>query len=60
MPTVLLSAPYMIPEVKRFEPVFAYFGLELIQPAVNERLSEEELLAYAGQLTLPSAGRSIY
>ncbi len=56
MPTVLLSAPYMIPEVKRFEPVFAYFGLELIQPAVNERLSEEELLAYAGQFDAAICG----
>jgi len=56
MSTVLLSAPYMIPEIKRFEPVFTHFGLEVIQPKVNERLSEEELLAYAGQFDAAICG----
>lgn len=48
MPTVLLSAPYMLPFVERFRPVFDHFGIELIIPEVHERLSEEELLRYAG------------
>lgn len=56
MPTVLLSAPYMIPEAKRFKPVFDYFGLEIIQAAVNERLNEEELLVYAGQFDAAICG----
>ncbi len=47
--TILLSAPYMIPYLDRFQPVFAHYGLEIIQPEVHERLSEEEILAYAGQ-----------
>ena len=49
MPTVLLSAPYMLPYVERFRPVFAHFGVDMIVPEVHERLSEEEILAYAGQ-----------
>lgn len=49
MTTVLLTAPYMIPFADRFQPVFEHYGLELIVPTVHERMSEEELLAYAGQ-----------
>lgn len=49
MPTVLLSAPYMLPYVERFKPVFAHYGLELIVADVEERLEEDDLLAYAGQ-----------
>jgi D-3-phosphoglycerate dehydrogenase len=39
----------MIPCVDRFRPVFERYGVELIVPEVRERLSEEELLVYAGQ-----------
>ena len=49
MPTILLSAPYMLPYIDRFKPVFDHFGIELILPAVHERLSEQEILAFAGQ-----------
>lgn len=49
MPTVLLSAPYMIPEQERFAPFFTHYRLEVIVPQVRERMSEEELMAYAGQ-----------
>lgn len=48
MPTVLLSAPYMLPFVDRFRPVFEHFDIDLIIPEVHERLSEEELLRFAG------------
>ncbi len=46
---VLLSAPYMQPYVTRFSPLFVHYDVELIIPKVNERLSEEEILPYAGQ-----------
>jgi D-3-phosphoglycerate dehydrogenase len=46
---VMLSAPYMLPSVERFRPLFAAFEIELIVPKVVERLEEDELLAYAGQ-----------
>lgn len=49
MPTVLLTAPYMIPFLDRFKPVFAKYGLELIVPDVEERMEEDDLLKYAGQ-----------
>jgi D-3-phosphoglycerate dehydrogenase / 2-oxoglutarate reductase len=48
MKTVLVSAPYMLPEMKRFRPVLEAFDLALIIPVVHERLSEEEILAHAG------------
>ncbi len=49
MPTVLFSAPYMIPFVERFRPVFAHYGIELIVPEVHERLEAADILNYAGQ-----------
>ena len=49
MPVVLLSAPYMLPFIERFKPVFDHYNIELLIPEVNERLEEEEILAYAGQ-----------
>jgi D-3-phosphoglycerate dehydrogenase / 2-oxoglutarate reductase len=49
MTTILLSAPYMIPCLERFRPVFEHYCLDLIVPDVAERLSEDEILHYAGQ-----------
>jgi D-3-phosphoglycerate dehydrogenase len=49
MPTVLFSAPYMIPSLDRFRPVLDRHGLDLIIPEVQERLEEAEILKYAGQ-----------
>ncbi|HPD63594.1 MAG TPA: hypothetical protein PLP77_09380, partial [Anaerolineaceae bacterium] len=49
MPVLLLSAPYMLPFVNRFKPVFDHYQLELLLPQVNERLDEEALLSLAGQ-----------
>ena len=47
--TVLFTAPYMIPFVERFKPVFAKYDIELIVPHVRERMEEEDLMKYAGQ-----------
>jgi D-3-phosphoglycerate dehydrogenase len=44
-----MTAPYMIPFLDRFKPVFARYGIELIVPDVQERMEEEDLLKYAGQ-----------
>jgi D-3-phosphoglycerate dehydrogenase len=46
--TILLSAPYMLPTVERFRPVFARYGLELIVPEVHERLEAGQILQHAG------------
>jgi D-3-phosphoglycerate dehydrogenase len=49
MPTILISAPYMLPSLDRFRPVFDRYSLDLITPEVHERLEEADLLKYAGQ-----------
>ncbi len=60
MTTVLLSAPYMLPFVERFRPVFAHYGLELIIADVHERLVEEEILRYAGTFDATICGDDRY
>ena len=49
MPTVLMTAPYMIPFLERFDPVFSRYGIDLIVPEVRERMEEADLLPHAGQ-----------
>ena len=49
MYTILFSAPYMVPSIERFRPVFEHYNLEVIVAPVAERLDEDQLLAYAGQ-----------
>jgi len=46
---ILFTAPYMIPFVDRFRPIFDKYDLELIVPDVQERMEEADLLKYAGQ-----------
>lgn len=46
---VLFTAPYMIPFIDRFKPVFDKYDIELIVPDVQERMEEADLLKYAGQ-----------
>ena len=60
MTTVLLTAPYMLPFVDRFTPVFDHYGIELIQPNVEERMEEEDILAYAGQFDATICGDDRY
>ncbi len=50
MPTILMTAPYMIPFMDRFRPVFEHYGIEVIVPTVEERMEEDALLPYAGQV----------
>lgn len=47
--TILLSAPYMLPYIDRFLPILDQLGCDVIVPEVDERLSEEEILTYAGK-----------
>jgi len=49
MKKVLFTAPYMIPFVERFRPIFTKYGVELIEPKVEERMEEADILKYAGQ-----------
>jgi len=47
---VMVSAPYMQPVIDRFRPVFEEHNIELVIPPVRERLSEEELLEWIGDI----------
>jgi D-3-phosphoglycerate dehydrogenase / 2-oxoglutarate reductase len=49
MPTILISAPYMMPSISRFTGILKHYGCQTIVADVHERLSEEEILSYAGQ-----------
>ncbi len=46
----LISAPYFQPIAEQFRDQFEKEGIEMIIPKVNERLSEEELLAVIGNI----------
>lgn len=48
MPRIMFSAPYMIPFLERFRPIFDRYNLDLIVPEVTERLNEQQILNYAG------------
>jgi D-3-phosphoglycerate dehydrogenase / 2-oxoglutarate reductase len=60
MTTLLFTAPYMIPVLPRFRPLFDSLGFQLIVPTVNERLGELELLSYAGQFDATICGDDRY
>jgi D-3-phosphoglycerate dehydrogenase len=48
--SILLSAPYMIPIYDRFRHHFENANIEVVLAEVIERLSEADLLRYAGQI----------
>jgi D-3-phosphoglycerate dehydrogenase len=60
MPTILFTAPYMVPFIDRFRPLLESYGLELIVAPVKERLSEADLLSYAGQFDGTICGDDLY
>jgi D-3-phosphoglycerate dehydrogenase len=47
---VLVSAPYMQLVIDRFRKVFDDHDIELVIPPINERLGEEELLAWVAEV----------
>lgn len=48
-PVVLVSAPYIIPSLSRFQPILEGYGLSCLVANVVERLEEEQILRYAGE-----------
>jgi len=48
--TVLVTAPYILPIFENFRHFFEDAGVEVILEEVEERLDEEALLQYAGQI----------
>ncbi len=59
-PTVLISAPYILPFMERFTPIFEHYGLDVIIANVQERLNEEDLLVYAGRFDAAICGDDRY
>ncbi len=47
---VLISAPYLIPQLERFEHLFEAARIEIVVPEVEERLEEAGLMPYAGAI----------
>ena len=48
--TILLSAPYMLPLLQRFQPVLERYGVRVLPASVQERLLEDDLLEFAGKI----------
>jgi D-3-phosphoglycerate dehydrogenase len=57
---ILFTAPYMIPVVDRFKPLFDKCNIELLVPAVQERMEEADLLKYAGKFDGTICGDDCY
>ncbi len=47
---VLITAPYILPEIDRFRPIFTERGIALLIPRVNERMEEADLLPLVGDI----------
>jgi D-3-phosphoglycerate dehydrogenase / 2-oxoglutarate reductase len=47
---VMISAPYMQPEIARFRGLFESHDIEIVVPPVRERLEESDLLGYVADL----------
>ncbi|MGE4506945.1 MAG: phosphoglycerate dehydrogenase [Desulfovibrionaceae bacterium] len=47
---VLVSAPYMQPVIDRFRPELASRGVEVVVPPVRERMEEDDLLQWIGDM----------
>ena len=60
MPTVLLTAPYLIQVLDRLKPICDSQGISLLIPKVNERVGETELLGFAGKFDGALAGDDAY
>ncbi len=60
MMEILFSAPYMIPVYSRFESEFAQRDIRVIIPQVSERLSESELMEYAGKIDGAICGDDVF
>ncbi len=60
MNKVLISAPYMLPFMERFRPILTRFGLETIEPKVQERMEASDILPYAGQFVGTICGDDRY
>lgn len=58
--TVLISAPYMMPNIEAFKSFFERRKINVIVADVNERLEEEDLLKYSGKYDVALIGDDRY
>ncbi|MCS6906977.1 MAG: phosphoglycerate dehydrogenase [Anaerolineales bacterium] len=57
---VLFSAPYMLPRLHHFQPLLESYQLKVLPVQVQERLSEEQLLSFAGHYDATICGDDRY
>lgn len=60
MPTVLFTAPYILPVLGRYRPALEGKGIEVVAAEVQERLDESQLLKYAGTFDGTVCGDDVY
>lgn len=60
MTTVLISAPYLVPQFEQYRSLFVSHNLEVILIHSIERLEEEQLMKYAGQFDGAISGDDRY
>lgn len=53
---ILISAPYMMPDIATFQEFYDNLGIRTIIAEVEERLSEDDLLKYQGQYDIAISG----
>ncbi|HRY20552.1 MAG TPA: phosphoglycerate dehydrogenase [Flexilinea sp.] len=59
--TIILSAPYMMSSVERFRKVIeGYYGINMIVPEVKQKLTEDQIISYAGQFDGTICGDDVY
>jgi D-3-phosphoglycerate dehydrogenase / 2-oxoglutarate reductase len=57
---ILISAPYFLPILDQYTPLFRESNFEIITAAVHERLNEKDLLELAGQFDGTICGDDLY
>ncbi len=60
MYTILVTAPYMTPIIDRFRPLLEGNSMKLIVAPVGERMTEADLLSYAGIFDGTLCGDDLY
>lgn len=59
--TILLSAPYMMASIDRWRKVIeGYYKINLIVPEIKQKLTEDQIIEYAGQFDGTICGDDIY
>ena len=60
MPTILLSAPYMIPFLDRFRPLFEHYQIDLIVQPCMSAWKRKNCCRMPGRWTAQSAEMTVF